>query len=354
MPPAIRYHDEEQVKLPSWDKDTLFMGISKGRLIASAAVIAVSSFAAGLLSANIADDIKDYNHQSEIHMGQTDLINPLLACRPPEDVQFYPQDRIESRIRALIEELKTRHQLQEMSLIFRDLNNGPSFAINPHAKYSGASLLKVPIMVGYLRIAEDRPDILLEKITYDPAKHDSHTHVQLVQPPPPLLPGQQYTVDELMARMITESDNAATIMLGLHRPEADVIPTLQAMGVTLSFVGDDAYISVRDYASLFRILFNSTFLSRKWSNASLRLLSQSRFRAGLVAGVPPDVLVAHKFGERSVDATVQQFHDCGIIYKPKQPYLLCVMSRGSDLPNLIKAVAEVSGAVYQEISSAKP
>lgn len=325
------------------------MKISKGQFFASSTVIAISAFAAGLIGSNIVDGIEEHQQQTEVHMGQTDLINPLLACRPPEDVQFYPQDRVESHIRTLIEELKTRHQLQEMSLIFRDLNNGPSFSINPHSKYSGASLLKVPIMIGYLRKAEEKPDILLEKIKYDPATHDANSHVQLVQPPAPLLPGEEYTVDELMARMITQSDNSATIMLGLQHPEADVIPTLQAMGVTLSFVNEDAYISVRDYASIFRILFNSTFLTRKWSNASLRLLSQSHFKDGLAAGVPKDVMVAHKFGERSLDATTQQFHDCGIIYKPKQPYLLCVMSRGSNLQNLIKSVAEVSGAVYREL-----
>ncbi len=327
------------------------MNISKGQFSASLTVVAISAFAAGLIGANILEGIEEAQQQTEIHLGQTDLINPLLACRPPEDVPFYPQDRIETHIRKLIEELKTRHQLQEMSLVFRDLNNGPSFSINPHAKYSGASLLKVPIMIGYLRKAEESPDILLEKIVYDPAKHDATNHVQLVQPPAPLLPGEDYTADELMARMITQSDNSATIMLGTQHPEADVIPTLQAMGVTLSFVGDDAYISVRDYASIFRILFNATFLTRKWSNASLHLLSQSLFKDGLAAGVPPDIKVAHKFGERSVDTDVQQFHDCGIIYKPKQPYLLCVMSRGSNLQNLIKSVAEVSAAVYQEVSA---
>lgn len=312
-------------------------------------MIAVTSFAAGLWGGTLFEELRDAGMPAEIHLGQTDLINPLLSCRPPEDVQFYPQGPMESRIRGLINELKKTHQLQDMSLIFRDLNNGPAFSVNPQAKYSGASLLKVPIMIGYLRLADEGQDVLREKITYDPAKHDPFVHVQSVQPPIPLVPGKEYSVDELMTRMITQSDNTATIMLGTAHPEADVIPTLQSMGVTLSFVGDDAHISVRDYASIFRILFNSTYLSRKFSNASLRLLSQSIFRDGLVAGVPEGVIVAHKFGERSLDATTQQFHDCGIIYKPKQPYLLCVMSRGSDLKNLIKSVAEVSRAVYHEL-----
>lgn len=288
---------------------------------------------------------------TEVHQGQTDFINPLLACNPKDDFRFYPQDRLENRIRNLISELKDRHQLSDMALIYRDLNNGPSFSINPDAKYSGASLLKVPVMIGYLRIAEDRPDILLQKLTYNPQQHDTQIHVPLVTPAEKLIAGQAYTVDELLARMITMSDNSSTLMLADAHPEADVIPTLQSMGVSLALQNNDATISVRSYASIFRILYNSTFLSRKYSNSALKLLSASLFREGLVAGVPEGTLVAHKFGERSLDGITQQFHDCGIIYKPKQPYLLCVMSRGNDLKKLVQSVAEVSKAVYAEVST---
>jgi len=316
--------------------------------------IAAVAFFIGLFYGQYQEGLETSRHNSEVHLGQMDMINPLLACRPQEDLQFYPQDQMEKRIRGLIEDLKNRNQVSDMALIFRDLNNGPSFSVNPDSKYSGASLLKVPIMIGYLRLAEERPDVLLEQITYDPAKHDSANHFQLVDPPVRLVPGQNYAVDELMTRMITMSDNVATVMLGETHPEADVIPVLNSMGVELTFQQSDAFISVRAYASIFRILFNSTYLSRRYSNASLKLMSQSLFKRGLVAGVPADVPVAHKFGERSLQPNVQQFHDCGIIYKPGQPYLLCVMSRGANLEHLIKSVAEVSSAVYSELSESKP
>ena len=80
------------------------------------------------------------------------------------------------------------------------------------------------------------------------------------------------------------------------------------------------------------------------------------FRDGLVAGVPGNIEVAHKFGEREVDSQQTQLHDCGIVYYPKRPYLLCVMTRGQhtddgavDEQKLQAIIKEVSTIVYNYV-----
>lgn len=313
--------------------------------------VAITSLALGFLLRHSYDEWETQDESMEIHLGQTDLINPLLSCRPENDNQLIPQAPLEKRINSLVEKMKRDGIITDIGLTFRDLNNGPSFAINADANYSGASLLKVPIMIGYLRISESRPDVLNESITYIGARHSASTHHQNILPPVPLVENQNYRVDELIARMITHSDNSATLMLGEHRPEADVLPTLQAMGVPLLIENDDAAISVRAYSSIFRILYNATFLNKMLSNAALKMLSNSEFKAGLVAGIPAGIPVAHKFGERSLEGGNSfQFHDCGIIYMPGRPYLLCVLSRGPDMAKLVPAIAEISKAVYEEVS----
>jgi hypothetical protein len=76
----------------------------------------------------------------------------------------------------------------------------------------------------------------------------------------------------------------------------------------------------------------------------------TEFDQGIVAGVPKGVTIAHKFGEREVVGEPEkQLHDCGIVYYPKHPYLICIMTRGSDFEKLAQGIRELSELVYKEI-----
>lgn len=70
-----------------------------------------------------------------------------------------------------------------------------------------------------------------------------------------------------------------------------------------------------------------------------------------MAGVPRDLKVAHKFGERRFDVPgtppTDQLHDCGVVYFPGRPYLLCLMTRGASWDRLADTLRELSGIVYQ-------
>lgn len=100
------------------------------------------------------------------------------------------------------------------------------------------------------------------------------------------------------------------------------------------------------------MLYNSTYLPRESSQEILTFLSHSSFTAGLVAGVPDTTTVAHKFGERAIDPgqNISQLHDCGIVYVPRQPYILCVMTQGYDYDELAKVIAEVSRRTYDAVT----
>jgi beta-lactamase class A len=121
------------------------------------------------------------------------------------------------------------------------------------------------------------------------------------------------------------------------------------LGITVPGVrGTEDYMSVSDYAAFFRILYNASYLSKDDSQKALDLLTKVDFADGLRAGVPKDVPVANKFGERQI-GTSQQLHDCGIVYFKDHPYLLCIMSRGSDFNKLASSIKDVSRLVYGEV-----
>jgi beta-lactamase class A len=72
----------------------------------------------------------------------------------------------------------------------------------------------------------------------------------------------------------------------------------------------------------------------------------------LVAGVPGNIEVAHKFGERTFQGAVneRQLHDCGIIYAAEKTYMLCVMTRGNDFNALSNVIKEISAEVYSYVT----
>jgi beta-lactamase class A len=111
---------------------------------------------------------------------------------------------------------------------------------------------------------------------------------------------------------------------------------------------------VKGYSSIFRLLYNSSFLDTENSEKLLATLSESSFNQGLRQGVPENIKISHKFGEREITKTGEkQLHDCGIIYYPTNPYLLCVMTKGKDFKELTRIIGHISSEVYKEFDSRK-
>jgi len=185
---------------------------------------------------------------------------------------------------------------------------------------------------------------------YKPDQSDGVADVmQNIKPSQTLEFGKEYTVEELIRRMIVYSDNGAATLL-YAQLNADYLSSIYSdMGVEQPNIGrTENYMSVSEYAAFFRILYNASYLNRDMSEKALNLLSKSEYKNGLLAGVPADIVVSHKFGERIYD-NIFQLHDCGVIYHPKSPYILCLMTRGENFANLEGAIKDISKGVYDEI-----
>jgi hypothetical protein len=49
---------------------------------------------------------------------------------------------------------------------------------------------------------------------------------------------------------------------------------------------------------------------------------------------------------------MMEMHDCGIVYYPYRPYLLCVMTKGSgEIKSLETVIQDVSKMVYEEVNT---
>ncbi len=296
---------------------------------------------------------------SSLSLRQSDLasttyrfIDPLLAVRNPDAGNSPNYAPLMSQLNGLIADAQQKQTAQTVSVYFRDMGPSQGFVINGSEQYNPASLLKVPTLMSYLKFAEDDPNALGSYATYTGATDaNAQEHIRSsVQLPP-----GSYTVNTLLEHMIKNSDNNAAETLISHLNAIGGAESFDKLfndlGVSQVDLSND-FITVRAYALFFRVLYNATYLNRDNSEEALRLLSQTDFTQGLRMGVPEGTDVAHKFGEFSLQdqhgaLLKRELHDCGIVYYPNHPYLLCVMTKGDDFLALENLISNISADSYQ-------
>ena len=287
---------------------------------------------------------------SELREKTGRLTNPLLECEVFGDQGLKALKPFKYKIDSLLREKIEAGVLIDGSVYFRDLNNGMWFGINENIAYRPASMLKVPVMLAYFKLAESDPGLLGRKIVFRGSFDLSR--LQGVAPETELVPGGIYTVDELIFRMIAYSDNNAAQLLVDNIDKSLLDRVLHDLDVNINPGDYEHMITVHSYAGFFRVLYNASYLSREFSEKALDILSRSSFSEGMRAGIPPGVPTATKFGEwgDSPDSAIVQLHEFGIVYFPDRPYLLGIMTRGKRGREMEALIGEISRVVYQSVS----
>jgi beta-lactamase class A len=286
------------------------------------------------------------------------LIDPILSCNF-NALGIFPQDQsMNSVIQSVIAKHENAGDISKASVYFADFSNSQWSFVNPSDRYYPSSLGKIPIMMAYYELAESSSAVLDQQITYPVGSADLNAS-QDITPPEAIIPGNTYSVEDLIKYMIQDSDNNAAQLLyqnldpdSLHNLYAELqIPT--DSDVTLA---NADFITPQQIGTLFRVLYNGTYLSHDFSEKALELMTGSTFAQGIVAGVPSSTVIAHKLGLVVITSggvtTEHELHDCGIVYAPSHPYLLCIMTRGSlTLATMENTLADISQTVYQKVET---
>lgn len=288
---------------------------------------------------------------TEVRQSGYAFTSPLLECEVGGGSPILKSSELKIK-EAIQSEVIEKNPDVGISLYYRDLRNGPWFGINEDNTYSPASLLKVPLMIAYYKYSEHNPGIFEKEIVFDKA---SPEFFQQVNPKEHIEFGKTYTVSQLMESMIKHSDNEATNILFQNISQKDLALVFGDLGISMPDIYNaNNTMSVKDYATFFRILYNASYLSKDMSEQALSLLSKVEYKNGLVAGVLKDIPVSHKFGERESlsndKQVVRQLHDCGIVYHPKRPYLICIMTKGKNFEILSSIVAKISKTIYEQVN----
>lgn len=278
-------------------------------------------------------------------------IDPLLLCNNDVSGDFKEVVPLKNTFEHIIESETNKGTIISGSVYFRNITNGEWVGVNENASYSPASLLKVPVLIAYFRVAEKNKALLGERAYY---QQDSGQAPPLIENPI-LKSNHTYSVEDLIRGMIIDSDNTATKMLLGGMGENSLSQAYFELGLPTPYATSSSYvISTRTYALFFRILYNATFLSREMSEKALSILSEVKFDKGLVAGTPSGISIAHKYGYAILKKDVPriiELSDCGIIYYPNKPYLLCVMAEGKDPDITATFIKDIASATYKYVAN---
>jgi beta-lactamase class A len=313
----------------------------------------------GCLLGGLVDNFVLHSNSGASNVGGTDiragesgssLINPLLECNFGQDYisanSVFP---FKSKIQSVIDVETAKGDINYGGYYFADLNAGTWFGINSSDNFRPASLLKVPLMMALMGEENETPGYLDKSVVYDGSNLDL---TQNIAPEKQVVSGQKYTMWQLIQYMIVYSDNRATSQLLKLVDPNDLVNLFANLGIEFpsSAASQVNFISLRQYASFFQVLFNSSYLNNTLSQKALMLLTQVDFQNGIVGGVPANIKIAHKFGESTESATgMDDLYDCGIVYYPEKPYLICVTTKGTSFAGLEKAVQDISQATYNEV-----
>ncbi|MBN1130993.1 MAG: serine hydrolase [Chitinispirillaceae bacterium] len=242
---------------------------------------------------------------------------------------------------------------KNVSVYFYNPVTRQAYGVNENTRFAPASLLKLPVMLALLKEAESDQTILGKRLKVLPSDRTGYSCA--IKSGTSLTVAESYTIESLISSMISSSDNTALRVLDGYL-QKDRFRKINQVYLDFHFnvrdmLEKERNMSPREYSRFLLALMNASYLEPALSQKALSLLAQSEFTEGLAAGVPQGTKVAHKFGERGYTGTdTMQLHDCGIIYHPSSPYILCIMTRGTSLKDQAKTIASVSDAVFRAVT----
>jgi beta-lactamase class A len=270
------------------------------------------------------------------------VLSPRVSQAPAtgeaQSAQARPPDigAIDARLRQDVEGLDGSYAVAVV-----DLTTGLSYGVNTAASSRAASVNKLPILLTLYQRADDGtldPDQTVT-LTDDDIQHYG---TGLIQDP---RFGRSFSLRQLAALMIEESDNTAAYFLEHYLGQDAIQANLAGWGLTHTSMSENTTTSA-DVVRLF-VGLNSGKLLRPASYAIVNsLLEHTVFTDRLTAGVPEGVPVAHKVG-----TDIGVYNDAGVVFAPGHPYAIAVLSQNALETEAEPALVRLSRDVFRFESS---
>jgi beta-lactamase class A len=235
----------------------------------------------------------------------------------------------------------TVKQNNQVGVYFEYLPSGSSIGASDNLEVALASLIKTPLVMAVYRQIEQgklkKDDVLtIKKDHLDPKFGDLWKKGE----------GTKITIQEAIDYALIKSDNTAANVLASVLPGTAIDNVFDSLDIPTDKEGGVTVISPKSYSSIFRSLYLSSYLKQESSNEVLEILTRTDFNDKIIAGLPGNIEVSHKIGVfNSATNKKKGYSDCGIVYLPQRPYLLCIMTTTNDQETQ-KYMQHISKMVY--------
>ncbi len=218
-----------------------------------------------------------------------------------------------------------------------DVGSGASFGTNQDATFRAASVNKLELAISLYRRSVSH-QINLDAttvITGDDIQNYGTGTIQLDGP------GQTYSYRQLAKLMLQESDNTASYVIGRRLGLTSVEKELTSWGLKQTSMSENL-TTPADVMLLLARLQRRELLPAAQTAEILDLLQHTAWTGRLQAGVPDSLRVAHKIG-----TDINVYNDAAIFLDPSRPYIVVVLSGGTEEDAALAGMTDISGLAYQ-------
>jgi len=259
----------------------------------------------------------------------------IIEKSPP--LEFKIKDLRNEELSNLILEI-IKDKKGYFAIFVKNLKGDERFYLNEKEEFGSASLYKLEVLVegfskretGEIKF-EDTLKINLD-IDGNIVGKDSDNISQTLN----------YSIGELLERMIIFSDNLSGQTLGEYFGWEKIVKTVAEIGLRDTKLTSPPKTTAEDMATLLEGLYFGKIISKEASSTMIDLLLRQEINNKLPSKLPTGVKIAHKTGELD-----NLNHDVGIVFGPKTDYLIVVLVK--DVPFLGDndlVIADISKAGY--------
>lgn len=199
-----------------------------------------------------------------------------------------------------------------------DLISGYYYGINEKEEFEPASLNKLPVMLGLYMEADDGVLDLGTKHKLDDSDKIPGSGSLYTKPT-----GTVLTYRDLIRYMAKESDNTAFSIARKILGQEKIENVIESLGMKNTVIlGDSQKTTPEDIGVLFQRVWWGGLISDYSKDELLEFLTDTIYEDHLVAGLPSEIRVAHKYGRE-----LHVVNDAGIVFSDK-PYIVVIMSKG--------------------------
>lgn len=279
----------------------------------------------------------------EINASTYPLLSKRIFTQNPNDV-IVNFVQLRKAVKEYVSEQKN-----DIGVYFEYLPSGISIGVNDREEFKLASLSKVPLVMSIFKKIEKKEinlddTVILKKENLDAKFGNLWKRGE----------GAKVSIRELINEALINSDNTAYSALFDLLTTNEVVDVYDNLEIEVNSKETNPVVSPKSYSSIFRSLYLSSYLSEENSNYILDILTRTVFNDKIPSGVPDKkIKIAHKIGVFDLsDSEKKMFSDCGIVYLPNRPYILCIFVQESE-EDARKHMAYISYMIYSYIMIVK-